>query len=183
MSGNRFDAPLLDAAIRIDHIPAEGREIEVRADAAQRQAIAERLQISAVDRLDARLRLVRFKGGMRVAGRIAAATVQPCVVSFVPVCQEIDEPFDRIYLPAADQPPSAATHPEVFVDLEADLPDYFEGHEVDLSEAIVETLALALDPYPRAEGVSLTDAGLPLDEPEPSPFAGLRSLLDPDDKG
>jgi len=173
--------PLLDAAIRIDHIPADGREIN--ADPRQRAAIAERLGISAVDRLEARLRLTRFRGGMRVEGRLEAVTVQPCVVTFVPVTQQIDEQVDRIFLPASEQPKSATTHPEVFIDLEGDdLPDYFEGHEVDLSDALIETLALALDPYPRAEGVSVEDMELPASEPDESPFGALKSLIDPGDK-
>ena len=47
---------------------------------------------------------------------------------------------------------------EVFVDLEGDdMPDHFEGHEADLSDLIVETLALAIDPYPRAPDASLED--------------------------
>jgi hypothetical protein len=104
-------------------------------------------------------------------------------VTFVPVSQEIDEPVDRIFLPASEQPKTGTTHAETFVDLEADeMPDYFEGHEVDLSEALVETVALALDPYPRAEGVSLADMDLPADEPDDSPFGRLKSLLDPDRK-
>lgn len=181
MSARRSDAPLLDASIRIDHIPPEGRAIEVVATPAQCEAIARRLQIPAVERLAATLQLTRFRGGMRVLGRLAAVTVQPCVVTLAPVRQAIDEPFDRVFLPAAEAPRAGGAHPEVFVDLEADeLPDYFEGHEVDLAEAIVEALALALDPYPRAPGVGLADLGLPPEEDEPSPFAGLRSLLDPD---
>jgi len=177
-------APLLDASVRIDHIPAEGREIDVKSTEAERLAIADRLGISAVDRLEAKLKLDRFRGGLRVHGRVQAATVQPCVITFVPVPQQIDEDFDRIFLPTSEQPKSAASHPEVFVDLEGDdMPDYFEGHEVDLSEAIVETVALALDPYPRAEGASLDDVVKPDDADEISPFAGLKSLLDPDGKG
>jgi uncharacterized metal-binding protein YceD (DUF177 family) len=184
VSAQRTEPPLLDASVRIDHLPPEGRRIDVIATEGQREAIATRLGISAVERLEARLELIGFRGGMRAHGRLEAVTVQPCVVTFVPVRQLIDEEIDRVFLPAAEQPKSATTHPEVFVDLEGDdLPDYFEGHEVDLSEAIIETVALALDPYPRAEGVSLQDIGLPDEDEEVSPFAGLKSLLDPDGKG
>lgn len=184
MSAQKADTPLLDASFRIDHIPADGREIEVKSTEAQRQAIAEQLRISAVDRLEAKLKLDRFRGGLRVHGRVEAATVQPCIITFVPVRQEMSEDFDRIFLPASEQPKSAVSHPEMFVDLEGDdQPDYFEGHEVDLSEAIVEAVALALDPYPRAEGASLDDVVKPDDNDEVSPFAGLKSLLDPEGKG
>ncbi|HTJ59432.1 MAG TPA: DUF177 domain-containing protein [Devosiaceae bacterium] len=184
MNGQRQEAPLLDASFRIDHIPPEGRQIEVRATDAQRAVIAERLDILAVDRLEAKLSLTRFRGGLRVLGRVVAVSEQPCIVTFVPVRQEINEEIDRVFLPAAEQPKSGGTHSEVFVDLETDeMPDYFDGHEVDLSDAIVETVALALDPYPRAEGASLDDMSVPEDDAEVSPFAGLKSLIDPDKKG
>lgn len=184
MSAPRPDEPLLDARVRIDHLPPEGRGIDVIATPGQREAIAGRLGISAVERLEARLEVTAFRGGLRAHGRLEAVTVQPCVVTFEPVPQLIDEEVDRIFLPAAERPKAGTTHPETFVDLEGDdLPDYFEGHEVDLSEAIVETVALALDPYPRAPGVGIEDIALPAEEEETSPFASLKSLLDPDPKG
>jgi hypothetical protein len=68
------------------------------------------------------------------------------------------------------------------VDLEGeDLPDHFDGPEADLSDLVVETLALAVDPYPRRDGESLTDLGLadPADEPE-SPFDKLKALKNKD---
>ena len=165
--------PLLDAKVRIDNLPPEGRSLDIIATDEQRAAIAERLGISAVDRLEARLTVTKLRSGLE------AVTVQPCVVTFVPVRQIIDEEVDRIYLPAGEQPKTPAAHPEVFVDLESsELPDYFEGHEVDLSEAVVETVALALDPYPRAEGASLDALGISAEEEEISPFAGLKSLFD-----
>lgn len=173
-------APLLDASVRIDNIPTEGRDLDVVATAAQKQAIAARLQISAVEELRARLHVSRLRAGMRVEGIVEAVTVQPCVVTFVPVVQEMAEPIDRLFLPAAEQPKSATSHPEVFVDLETeDEPDYFDGHEVDLSEAIVEAVALGLDPYPRAPGAALPAEAIDEDEDD-SPFAGLKSLLDDD---
>ena len=49
-------------------------------------------------------------------------------------------------------------------------------------EEFIESLALALDPYPRAEGASLEQVGIKLDDDEVSPFASLRSLIDPDGK-
>ncbi|MDR3471715.1 MAG: DUF177 domain-containing protein [Devosia sp.] len=177
------EEPLLDASVRIDNLPPEGRDLDVIATPAQGEAIARQLAISAVERLEARIKVTKFRGGLRAHGRLEAVTVQPCVVSFEPVRQLIDEEFERIYLPAEEQLKPAPAHPEVFVDLDSDeLPDYFEGHEVDLADAIIEAVALALDPYPRAEGASLEATGLAIEE-ETSPFASLKSLLDPDGKG
>lgn len=174
------DSTRLDAAIRVDHLPPEGRELRVVANDAQRAALAERLQISSVEKLEADLKATKFRGGLRVLGDLRATIVQPCVVSFVPVTQEIDEPVDRIFLPANGRP--AKGKDEVFVDVEAeDEPDYFEGPEADLSELIVETLSLAIDPYPHAPGAMLEADEADEDEETENPFAALKALRKDDD--
>jgi uncharacterized metal-binding protein YceD (DUF177 family) len=170
-----------DATIRLDSMPPEGRTLAVAPDAEVRAAIAERLGISALERLDVALKATRFRGGMRVLGRLRAEVVQPCVVTLEPVHQAIEEPVDRVFLPAHDRAHARSPQAEdILVDVEGeDLPDLFDGHEADLSELIVETLALAIDPYPRAPGASLDDAGLdPGEDDDPSPFAGLAALRD-----
>ena len=56
---------------------------------------------------------------------------------------------------------------------------FFSGDSIDIGEAVAETLALALDPFPRAPGADerLRDAGV-LDEGETGPFAILKALKD-----
>ena len=134
--------------------------------------------MSRTSRLAAALRVLPFRDGIRVTGHLTAEVVQPCVITFVPVHQVIDEPIDRIFLPGREKPAAPAPgQPEVFVDLEDDdAPDYFDGHEVDLSDLVLETLALAIDPYPRAPGASTADVPPADDGINLSPFAGLQSL-------
>ena len=183
MSSHPETPPVLDATIRIDHLPVEGRDIEIVATPAQLEVLAELMHVTSVERLQATLGAVPFRGGIRVQGRLTAAIVQPCVVSFAPVRQEIDEPVDRIFLTGHEHPRPAASNVEIFVDLEdEDLPDHIEGPEVDLSALITETLALAIDPYPRAEGASIEALGIKQDDEDVSPFASLKSLVDPGDK-
>ena len=66
--------------------------------------------------------------------------VQPCVVTFVPVRQEIDEPIDRVFLPGREKPaPAPARRRSLRRSRRATTrPDYFEGPEVDLSDLILE---------------------------------------------
>jgi hypothetical protein len=56
------------------------------------------------------------------------------------------------------------------------VPDYFEGPAVDFTEFLIETLSLALNPYPRAEGVE--PVTIVEDDPDSgtSPFARLKEL-------
>lgn len=173
----RIDPDRLEATIRVEALPPEGRALHIDASAEQLAAIAEDLGITAVESLVADLAANRFRGGFRVTGRLRARIEQPCVVSLVPVHQDIDEPVDRIYLPES---PGEAHHTpgaEVFVDLEGEeLPEHFDGREADLADMLVETLALAIDPYPQAPGATLETEGDPRDPEEESPFAALKKL-------
>ncbi len=94
-----------------------------------------------------------------------------------PIAQQIAEPVDRIFLPSGEKDFAGPANAEIFVDLEGDdLPDHFEGNEADLSDLIVETLALAVDLYPREPGASLEDTGFKPDPDESSPFDVLKAL-------
>ena len=169
---------LADAGIRIDSMPPKGRDLALAASEEEREAIAAQLAITAVEMLRVRLHADKFRGGFRVKGRLEAVVKQPSVISLEPVRQEIAEDIDRIFLPGGEKPFAGVAGAETFVDLEGDdVPDHFEGPEADLSDLIIETLALAIDPYPRAEGESIGDLGLESSESDDSsPFSRLRAL-------
>ena len=175
---------IADAGIRLDSMPTAGRDLTLNVDAEDRLAVADQLGILAVEKLQVRLHAVRFKGGIRVSGRLVATTVQRSVVSLEPVPQEISEPIDRIFLPGGEKEYAGPADAEIFVDLEGDdVPDHFEGNEADLSDLIVETLSLALDSYPRLPGESVGQLGDDGDTGSDLPFAGLKVLKDTEDKG
>lgn len=170
------DAPLFDAVVRIDRLPAGGRSLDVSLDEAKRAEVAEALKLSAVDRFEASLTVVPLRGGLRAQGRLVADIVQPSVVTFEPVEQHIDEAVDRVFLPET-QAHKPTPGSEVFIDLEdEDFPDHIDGPEVDLSALLVETLALAIDPYPRRPGESLEALGIGADDKPEGPFAALGKL-------
>lgn len=174
------DEPMLDATLRVDQMPAVGRDIVVESTEAQRAALAELLGITSIEALDATMKAVKFRGGIRVEGRLKARITQPCVITFEPVHQQIDEPIDRVFLPGANIDDGVeAGNKEIFVDLENDdPPDPLDGPELDLAPLVTETLALAIDPYPRAPGASVDDLGLTEDSAKVSAFDALRSLKD-----
>jgi uncharacterized metal-binding protein YceD (DUF177 family) len=59
---------------------------------------------------------------------------------------------------------------------------FHDGATIDLGGAIADTLALALDPYPRSAGAdeALREAGV-ISEAEASPFAVLARLKGKDE--
>lgn len=172
--------PLFDAIVRIDKLPTNGRTISVDADETTRARIAEALKLMAVERFVADLTVAPMRGGLRAQGRLKARIVQSSVVSFEPVPQNIDEEVDRVFLPVGHtaHAPAPGTE-EIFIDLEDDdFPDHIDGPEVDLSALLIETLALAIDPYPRREGEDLSTLGINAIEDDSGPFAALRQLKD-----
>ncbi len=172
------EEPLLDASIRLDALPPEGRSIAVTANDEQRERLAERLDLSTVERFEARLEAKKFKGGIEVKGQLQAEITQPCVVTLDPVTQKIDEPVERIFLPGHEHTATYQPGAEIFVDLEDEnLPDRFEGPEIDLSELLIEVLSLAIDPYPRKEGAEVPPEFNADAEPEEdSPFSRLKDF-------
>ncbi|NUT01781.1 MAG: DUF177 domain-containing protein, partial [Sphingomonas sp.] len=99
---------------------------------------------------------------------------QSCVATGEPVEASADESFDIYFLP---EPKSGESQEEVEL-VEADCDVVFhDGSAIDLGEAIADTLALCLNPYPRSAGAeaALKEAGV-LSEAEAGPFAALAKL-------
>ena len=152
----------------------DGERIDLVADDQERQAIAERLGLQSLERLEAHAALSRDGDSIRACGRIGASLEQRCVVTGEPVAAHIDEPFEIAFLP---EPRSGAADEEI--ELTSDECDvvFHDGAAIDLGSAIADTLALSLDPYPRSAGAeaALREAGV-LTEAEAGPFAELAKL-------
>lgn len=152
----------------------DGQRIDLNADEAEREAVAERLGLPRLKRFEAHAALSRIGDVVRVRGRVAAALDQSCVVTGEPVAAHVDEPFEIAFVPA---PPEGAADEEIELG-EADCDVVFhDGATIDLGGAVADTLALALEPYPRSAGAeaALRDAGV-LTEEQASPFAALAQL-------
>ena len=110
---------------------------------------------------------------------LGATVTQTCVVSLDPVETALDLPVEVEFWPAgfveelarnADGP---GTHEVV------DWPEAVVDGKIDLGPVIYETLATALDPYPKKEGASFQWSQGPEDAPETGksgPFAALAAL-------
>ena len=152
----------------------DGERIDLSASESERMKVAERLGLRSLDRLEAHATLERKGEIVRARGRLKAGLGQSCVVTGDPIEAHADEPFDIYFLP---EPASGQTDEEVEL-IESDCDVVFhDGSAIDLGSAIVDTLALSLDPYPRSAGAEavLKEAGV-LSEAEAGPFAALAKL-------
>ena len=160
---------------RIDMLGAP-RQVEIEADERERAALAKRFGLVAIDSLEAQATLSRQGETVTAAGTIRAAVTQSCVATGEPVEARVDEPFELVFRP---RPEAGRSDEEVELRLaELDVV-FYDGASIDIGEAVAETLALSLDPYPRAPGAeeALKAAGV-RSEKEAGPFGALAGLRD-----
>ncbi|MEM8664909.1 MAG: DUF177 domain-containing protein [Pseudomonadota bacterium] len=144
--------------------------VRVEASEEERAAIAEELDLIALENLTADITLRPWRReGVRVEGVVRGTLTQPCSVTLEPVAGTVEEEIDvRLH-------PEAAPSTAVDVDPDApDPPELLESDTVDVGAIALEHFVLGIDPYPRAPGATFEDDGEP--EEEPSPFAALADL-------
>ncbi len=138
-------------------------------------ALARRFMLVSIEKLEAEGDIHRNGETVFVAGRLRAEAVQSCVATGEPLAARLDVPFTLRFVP--EEAAAAADEIELS-EQDCDTITY-AGGAIDLGEAAAETLALALDPFPRspAADAALKAAGV-IDESEVGPFSALKGLRD-----
>lgn len=159
---------------RVDTIGDTPRQVFVEAGAAERAALAKRFELASLDHLEADASLFRRGGEVHAQGRLRARLVQHCVATFVELPAEVDAPFRLIF--RSELPGEVSDAGLELDEGECDVV-FYEGSAIDIGEAVAESLALAIDPYPRTPGAdaALKEMGV-MSEAEAGPFAALAAL-------
>lgn len=169
----------LDAA----RIATGGRTEKICANAGELAKVAERLDVPALHELSAEITAEPWrKKGCRIRGTISADITQQCVVTLTDFRAVYSYEIDRCFMP---DEPARNSNIELALDpLSDDGPDVISNGKIDLGEIVVETIALALAPYPRMPGAEFEPSPDALDDKESisesSPFAALSSLKQPE---
>lgn len=168
--------PEFSRPVHVDTLGTEPKRLEIAADARERETLAKRFALPAIALLEAQAELIQTGEEVRATGRMRAAVTQSCVASGEPLEAVVDEPFSLVF-----RPRPSVERPDEEVELsQAELDvTFYDVPFVDLGEAVAETLALALDPYPRAAGgdAALKAAGVK-SEQDAGPFGALAALRD-----
>lgn len=170
--------------IALDELSESPTTLDLAASEAECGALARRFRLVDLTRLTARVTL-QWDGGtpptLAVSGHLSADVQQRCVVSLESFEETLTEPFTERYR----REPGGADLPEEVVpedSMASDRPEssgatlVLEADPLDVGEIVAQHLALALDPHPRAPGVSFDGYSDPEEEPA-SPFAGLDKLM------
>ena len=155
------------------HRLRDGLRLDLVADEAERAAIAARLDLASLQRLEAHVALDKNGDRVRAHGRLRGSLDQRCVATGAALPVHVDEPFDILFQPE----PSVAPDSEIELsDADCDIV-FHDGSAIDLAGALADTLALSLDPYPRSPDAddALREAGV-LSEELAGPFAALAAL-------
>jgi hypothetical protein len=158
--------PELHRPVAVERVGPAGLDHVLEASPGECIALARRLRLPAMLSLTCRFRLEQaLAGTLVVRGHLSACILQTCVVSLDDFTAAVEERFVVRCVPEGTESddPDPNTLDEIT----------YAGGIVDLGEAAVEQLALALDPYPRSPGAVLPDIEV---EPEPHWFGGLDAL-------
>lgn len=162
---------------RIDTFGAGERVVDIVANAAERAALAERFGLLSLDALKASFKVLMEATGIVARGTVSASVVQACSVTDEPIPAEIVEQVALRFVEEA-----AVDSEEIELSEDALDTMFYAGSAIDLGEAAAETVALALDPFPRGPNAAaaLAAAGV-IGEDEVKPLgalAGLKGLLE-----
>jgi uncharacterized metal-binding protein YceD (DUF177 family) len=178
----------LSCIVEVHEVPEGGLQVAVRANEAERAALAKSAGLVAVESLEADLDIAKQgEAKFTVSGPLRARITQTCVVSLDPFESEIEAEVDADYVVKAARSvprrgraaPVAEPDEDVSQSFAAqlDAPDQIVDGRIDLGALVEEFLILNLDPYPRKPGVRFEGAEFSdsADEPD-SPFAALKQL-------
>ena len=165
--------PEFSRAIPLSEIGAATKPRHIAADEKERAALARRFGLISLDLLEADVSLQPDGAGYLAEGTLRGTAQLACVASGEPVPASVEESF-RIRFVA-----ESSYDADAEVELDADDCDtlFHDGRAIDLGEAVAESFALALDPFPRSPNAdaALKAAGVK-DESEAGPFGALAAL-------
>ncbi|WP_407189502.1 YceD family protein [Bradyrhizobium centrosematis] len=170
------------APVIVAQIPDTGLHRQLKASAAERQAMAEVAGLREILSAEADFDVVPRSGGrVQVTGTVHATVGQTCVVTLDPIESEIEEEVDLMFAPEAEARRLADLIEEGQDDEApaevADPPEAIVGGIIDLGRLAIDALFLAIDPYPRKEG-AVFEAEVTAPDPDDHPFAALKALQD-----
>ncbi|MEP3224846.1 MAG: DUF177 domain-containing protein [Parasphingorhabdus sp.] len=168
--------PELSVLIKLSDLGATPATDSIVATDEQCLKLAERFGLPSIQSLTASYRLEARTDDILFTGSIDAQLEQTCAISGEAFPVHVLEDFHIIFVEKQEY-----SGGEEEIELESDDCDMieYEQAQIDIGEAVAQTLLLALDPYPRgpnAEKVA-DKKGLKSEE-EAGPFGALAALKD-----
>jgi hypothetical protein len=162
-------APEFSRLVPLVRLGLEPFRQRIEATPEERERLARRFDLLALDRLAAEVELHRQSGkAILLEAAFEAEFAQCCAVTLDPLRSEISHRFSLIYGPAQEE--------EQQIALAADEPAFepLTGDAIDIGEAVAQELSLVMPLFPRYPDAMIEE--VPAAEPVEGPFASLALL-------
>lgn len=169
-----MDTPEFSRLYRLEQFSTAPLLATLEATGAECAALAKRFDLFEISYLSASIKLSMLRDTPILTGQLQAKLLQNCVVTDEPVPVHLNQPITIRFISEDD----ASLEIELDAEEEDEMP--FQDGKVDAGEAIAQSLALSLDPFPRspAAQAKLKEAGVYSEGEEPrGALADLRALL------
>ncbi|MEP2103150.1 MAG: DUF177 domain-containing protein [Parasphingorhabdus sp.] len=169
-------SPEMSQIVKLSDIGGAPLTGKIVATEAQRQALAKRFDLPTIASIVADYRLEAKEHEITFKGTIQSDLHQACSISGQPFPVAVAEDFNIVFVEKTEIPPS-----EEEVELASEDCDVieYEAAQIDLGEAVAQTLYLALDPYPRGpDSDAIAEKNGLKSEEEAGPFGALAALKD-----
>lgn len=169
-------APPLQHFFDLGDLSHAGSEIMVKAQGDELAQLAKWAGVDAVRSFQAVVDLRRIsQSQFGFEAQLEADVVQSCVVTLEPVESHLTRHISRELQLVSRRPMEEGELTLAAGD--DDVPETIASPDYDVAGPLLEEFVLAIDPYPRKEGVAFTPPADPVEAPE-SPFAVLKALKD-----
>jgi uncharacterized metal-binding protein YceD (DUF177 family) len=169
-------SPPLERLYNLGRLARAGDEVAITAKPDELLRIAEWAEVRSVDTLSARIILKKLLAvTFNYEADLRAEVTQDCVVTLEPVHSVVVRTIRRELHYSGSLESQVSVDPDLEAD---DVREEITDLHYDLAAPLLEELALAIDPYPRAPGVTFSPPSDPEGRPE-SPFAVLKNLKKP----
>ncbi len=176
--------------VQASGVPDGGQWLKLVANPEERAAVAERLEVKSIEKLEAKVHMFPKNSGhvLEITGHLNADVTQECAVTLELVVSHIEDEFSAWYA-NYDQ---AASFTRAQHDMQARLlseeqpimeerddPEPMVEGQVDVADLVIQYLSLAINPYLRDAGTELSSDSskkvVSQGTLRPNPFAALKN--------
>ena len=170
-----IDTPEFSHIVKLSEIGSTPRTGKLSASEEERRKLAQRFDLPKINTMDAAYTLLAGENRIGFTGRLESDLQQRCSITGESFQIRLREKFDIAFVPKAET--EGADEEIELTEEDCDIIEYDNG-QLDLGEAIAQTLYLALAPFPRGPNADVVARESLKSPEEAGPFGVLAALKD-----
>ena len=173
----------LSRPVEVENLGLRDFTLDITPSEAELTALAVRLKVDVLDALSAHATVKLLPNNdVRLNASFDATLTQTCVVTLEPVQTRHSSEFSVLYSHDVVEEDGTEDDELSLLDEEDELPDLIVDGKIDVGEAVIEHLALEIDPFPRVKDATFDgystdpDGVVESGSDKKNPFAVLAKL-------